>query len=352
MASYKDRLRGDLDRWIGQGLVPESSRGAILDSVAESRRPDAVTVLGMFGVVLAGAAIIAFVGANWNGIPRLARFALLLTAFLGACAGGAWADWRARPNLSNGLIALAAAIYAAAIGLTGQIFDIAGDPKAALLGAGLAATLLALAGRSSGAAVAALVLIGFGDFAPPHSWWVLPASLIGGGLAWLWRSRPTAHAAAIGLCVGAGQALWQLAGHDLWGTPAFAVSGLMALAALASRAVAAREHEHEAANIFYGWLTWGALFFFLAGSADWRGQTALLVAHRVVWLLLSGAVLTLGRIDRQAGVMAAGVVSLIVAMFALLMDLGVDLMTASLVFAIAAAVVLAVVWLLRGRQPR
>lgn len=351
MASYKDRLRGDLDRWIGQGLAPAANRQAMLDMIPESRRPDALSALAMVGVLLAGAAIIAFIGANWDGIPRVLRFALLLAAFLAACAGGAWADWRGRPNLSNGLLALAAAIYAASIGLTGQIFDIAGDPKTALLGAGLAAGLLALAGRSSGAAVGALVLIGFGDFTGPESWWLLPAALAGGAVAFLWRSRPTAHAAAIALNVGVGEAIWQLTpGHNLWDPTAFLAAAILAAGAFAARFAA--ERDREEARVFYGWLAWGALFYFVAGASEWHGQTAILIAHRVAWLLLSGLVLTLGRIDRHGAVMAAGVVSLIAAMFALMADLGVGLLTASLIFAIAAVLVLSAAWLLRGRQPR
>jgi hypothetical protein len=351
MASYKDRLRGDLERWVGEGLVPAASRQPILDSVAESRRPDAVTALAMVGVLLAGAAIVAFVAANWNGIPRIPRFGLLLGAFLAACAGGAWADLRKRPNLRNGLLTLAAAIYAAAIGLTGQIFDIAGDPKTALMSAGLAAALLAVVGRSSGAAVAAMVLIGAGDFAHPGSWWLLPAAVGGSVLAWLWRSRPTAHAAAIGLNLGIGMALFRLGGdQELFGWPALIASGVLAAGALASRV--ATERGREEARVFYGWMIWGALAFFVMGSGDWRGQTAVLIVHRVAWLLLSGGLLTLGRADRHGGVMAAGVVSLIAAVMTLMVDLGVDLMTASLIFAIAAIVVLGVVWLMRGRRPR
>ena len=351
MANYKDRLRGDLDRWIGEGLVPQASRQPMLDSVADTRRPDAVSALAMVGVLLAGAAIIAFVAANWNGIPRIARYSLLIAAFLAACLGGAWADRGGRPNLRNSLITLAAAIYAATIGLTGQIFDIAGDPKTALIGAGLAAALLAVVGRSSGAAVAAMVLIGLGDLADPETWWLLPTALGGAVLAVLWRSRPTAHMASIGLLVGSVIALIHLnMDHGIPSWQLFAISGLMALGALAGRFAADRGREEG--RVFYGWLAWGALAFFVAASVKWHDQTALLIAHRIAWLLLSGLVLTLGRVDRHGGVMAAGVLSLIGAIMLLMMDLGVDLLTASLIFGVAAVVILAVVWFVRGRTPR
>lgn len=349
MASYKERVRGDLDRWIGEGLVPAASRQPILDSIAGSRRPDAVAALAMIGVLLAGAAIVAFVAANWDVIPRFARFGVLMAAFLAACAGAAWADWRRRPNLGNGLLTLAALIFAAAIGLTGQIFDIAGDPKAALMGAAGAAALLAVVGRSSGAGVAALVLASFGDFASPQTWWLLPGALLAGGLAWLWRSRPLTHAAAIGIALGVGPALWQSLHGDIWGWPSFAASAALALGALAGRLAA--EHGRDEGRVYYGWLAWGALSFFVAASGGWEEQpSALLFLHRIAWLLLSGAVITLGRIDRHGGVVAVGVLSLIGAMIALMADLGLSLLTASMIFAIAAGLVLAVVWLMRGRR--
>jgi hypothetical protein len=353
MASYKDRLRGDLDRWIGEGLVPTASRQPMLDSIADSRRPDAVSALAMVGVLLAGAAIIAFVAANWDGIPRFARFGLLVAAFLAACAGGAWANWKQRPNMGNGLITLAALIFAASIGLTGQIFDLAGDPKTALMSAGAAAALLALAGRASGAAVAALALIGLGDLSPHGTWWLLPTAVIGAGLAWLWRSRPTAHAAAIGLGLGVGLALWRWgAAHPTLSLAGLmlAASGLLALAALAARALAARDRPE--AGVVYGWLTWAALTYFLLSSLDLREGGALLIAHRVAWLILAGGVLALGRIDRQGAVMAAGVVALIAGVIIPMLDLGVDLATASVIFAVAAILVLTVVGLVRGRRPR
>jgi len=62
-------------------------------------------------------------------------------------------------------VMLAAVAYASAVGLTAQIFDLPSDTRAASYGAGLAAFGLAMAGRSTGAAFVALILIANGDFA-------------------------------------------------------------------------------------------------------------------------------------------------------------------------------------------
>ena len=136
MASYRARLTKDLDEWIAAGLVPAANRGAILERVSDGRRIDASAALAVIGALLLGAAAIAFVAANWGAIPRLPRFGLIVGLFLATAGGGAWAARAGRPLLSNTLLAVAALVYAAAIGLTGQIFDIAGDPQRALRSAG------------------------------------------------------------------------------------------------------------------------------------------------------------------------------------------------------------------------
>jgi uncharacterized membrane protein len=164
MASYRRRVEADLDRWIAAGLVPGANREAVLATVRADRRLDAATALAAIGAVLAGAAVIAFVAANWSEIPRLARFGMVLAAFLGAAIAGAWAASGERDLTKNLMLSIAALVFAAAIGLTGQIFDIAGDPATALRSAGLGAVLLALAGRAPWPAAVGLLLIASGDF--------------------------------------------------------------------------------------------------------------------------------------------------------------------------------------------
>jgi hypothetical protein len=348
MASYLDRLTADLDRWIAEGLVPPENRDPMLAMVAKPKTTDASTALAMIGALLIGAAVIAMVAANWDVIPRIGRFAILIVTFLAAAGGAAFAGAKGRPNAANGLLTVAAAIYAASIGLTGQIFDIAGDPKTAAIGAGLAAALLALVGRSSGAAIAALVLIGIGDFAEPNSGWLLLAGLAAVAAAWAWRSTALAQAAGVAVIVGLFTALMTLypgQSYDHTQEKAFIAAGLLAIGAGGMRLLRGRDRAEPA--IFYGWWVWGALCAFAAGGLsmeDWG------VAHRIAWLLISGGVIALGRHDRHGLVTAAGVLSLIGAMSAVMFDLGLDLIFASVIFGIAALVALAAGWLLRGRK--
>lgn len=352
MASYRRRLEQDLEGWIAKGLVPGDNRAAILASVGEGRRLDAATALAIIGALLAGVAVIAFVAANWDVIPRLARFALILIAFLGASGGAAWAGARARPLMGQTLLSVAALIFAAAIGLTGQIFDIAGDPATALRGAGLAGVLLAVAGRSPWAAIVALAMLALGDFTDGTLFgrdkflfgWIVVAAPAAAAAALLWRSQALAHGAGLAsvLAVLTFDPLLRDHAEVLF----LGAAAVMALGAAGARWV---REGFEGAGVLYGWLAWGALIWFGAAGFDddLRG-----VGHSIGWLALSGAAVGLGRHDRHAGVTSAGVVGLFAAGGTLLFNLGVGLMTSAAVFAGSALTALAVALVLRRRAAR
>jgi uncharacterized membrane protein len=356
MAGYKDRVRQDLDRWIGAGLVAADQRDAILATIPETRRMDAATALAWVGGVLLGIAIIAFVAANWEVTPKLVRFAFLLVAFLSLSAGAAWAYRRERLTLSNILLTVAALVFAASIGLTGQIFDIAGDPRSAAYGAGVAGFALAAAGRSTGAALVGLIFVALGDFTD-RQWfagvdseapWMLLGAPLAAYLALRWGSGALAHASALAIiyCFG-----WFAAKTE-------AEAGVFLFLAIAMGAMAAsarwlHAQERAFAGVFYGWFTAGALLFFaVAGYLPWFGDEVGNggIAHRIVWLIASGGVLALGRFDRHGLVTAVGVLSIIIAICALLTDLGLDLLAAAGIFLICAVAALVAGLMLRNRK--
>jgi uncharacterized membrane protein len=347
MAAYKERVAQDLDKWIAAGHVAADKRAAILSSIPDARRLDAATALAWVGGLLLGIAIIAFVAANWEGLPRLARFALLLAFFLGLAAASAWSAHKERPVLSNIALMIASLVFAASIGLTGQIFDIAGDPRAASYGAGLAAFALALAGRSTGAATVGLVFIGLGDFTE-QDWfsglnsdapWMLFAAPLGAYLALRWSSAPLAHVSAIAIiyCFG-----WFAARVEAEAGVLLFLS--IGLGAMAAGARWLRTQGRAFAGVFYGWFAWAALMFFaIAGYLPWFGDStsdAGGIVHRIAWLGASSAVLALGRYDSHTLVSTVGVLSLIGAICALLADLGLTLLAAAGVFLLCAVAAL------------
>jgi len=348
---YKERVTLDLDRWIGAGLVNAEQRQAILATLPDTRRIDAATALAWIGAALLGVALIAFVAANWEGMARIARFALLVIAFA-ACAGGAaWSTMKARPALSNMLLTLAALVFAASVGLTGQIFDIAGEARVALYIAGAGAFALALSGRSTGAACAGVAFIALGDFAD-RQWfsgveseapWMLIAAPLGAFLALRWGSAALAHVSAMGVlyCFG-----WFGARMEAEAGVFLFLAILLGAFAAGARWLFARQRPY--ASVFYGWFAWGALLFFaIAGYLPWFGEEAGGIVHRLVWLIASGALIALGRFDRHMLVTAIGVLSLIGAACALLTDLGLDLMASAAIFLVGAIIALVAGFILK-----
>ena len=348
-------MAADLERWIAGGLVPEASRAGILASVPDARRMDAAQALAWIGGVLAGVAVIAFVGANWDALPRLAQFAVTL-GFFGATAGGAaWCAANSRPGAANGLLTFAAIFFAAAIGLTGQIFDIPGDARNLLYAAALVAAALAVAGRASGPAIMMLVFFAFADFEAPdmfggtaQNWlyvpWLAFAAPAAAALAVYWRSSTLAHCAALGLLVAAGWLAAKLEANA-WTLLAFAV----VLMGAAGAARFLRERGQAGAGVLYGWLAWAAMGFYVACGVGDHGQP-LNLAHRFAWLLLGGALTALGRADRMGAITTVGVLSLIGAVSMLMYDLGLGLLGASAMFLLAAVIAGVVGLVLRGRR--
>ncbi len=347
------RLQKDLDRWIADGLVPAAAREPILAGVVEPRRLEASAALAAVGGLLLGAAVIAFTAANWNGIPRLGRFGLILGLFLGVCAAAAWAGER-RPLARNVLLLVAALIYAAAIGLTGQIFDIAGDPRSALHGAGLAAIVLALAGRSSGAAIAALACCGPRGLEVRFHQRELAAALAAAG-------RAAGRRAGLGVAVEAldarrepGHGGRRPADPDLAenrrGHEPGRLRGALIFVLLAGAARRLDARGDPVAGVAYGWWVWAALAFFAAAGFGPHPPEALL--HRALWLAVAGGVIALGLHDRRTAVTAAGVVAMAGAIAAILGDLGLGLMTAAAVFAMVPLAALAGGFALRRRAKR
>jgi hypothetical protein len=128
----------------------------------------------------------------------------------------------------------------------------------------------------------------------------------------------------------------------------------IALGAIAAGARWLYVQERAFAGVFYGWFAAGALLFFaIAGYLPWFGdegsQTAN-IAHRIVWLAASGGLLALGRFDRHGMVTAIGVLSIIAAIVALLVDLGLDLLAAAGVFLVCAVAALVAGLALRRKE--
>lgn len=230
--AYRKRLDADLARWQADGTITPDIGAAIRNSF--SPLPAAVniaTVVAIVGGLLIAAAFLAFVAANWSGIARPMRFAILLAGIASSYGLGAVFARTERPILADLAAAVGAIIFGAAIALTGQMYHLDGDFAAALLlWAGGAMAAAALTGSRGALAVALTVGVIWstmrvdevGSF--PHLAFVL-FWLIGAALALAWNAPVARHLVALAAPI------WWLAAVIATGDVSGAASGAATLVA-------------------------------------------------------------------------------------------------------------------------
>ena len=193
---YRKRLSQDLHRWRDQGWVSAEGETAILASLDGSRATFGLAaIVGVLGALLLGAGIVAFVSANWDLMPRIVRFALLVAAM--AIAYGAAATLAAKELriFSEAALLLAGIVFAAAIALVGQTYHLAGEFSDAILLWEIG--ILAAALFTGSATLTALALAGTGywtwlnviDFATVPHWGGLLPIVVGGAIAFRLNSQ-------------------------------------------------------------------------------------------------------------------------------------------------------------------
>jgi uncharacterized membrane protein len=201
--TYRQRLEADVARWQADGIITpavgEAIRNALPPLGAGLNIP---VVIAIAGGLLIAAAFLAFVASNWTEIPRVSRFAMLVTGIAVAHGAGAGFARSGRPILADLCVGVGAIIFGAAIALVGQMYHLGDDFAAGiLLWAAGALTAAALTG-SRGALAVALVAGSIWtcsratEGADPHFQFVL-FWLLSAGLPLAWDSRPAAHLVAI-----------------------------------------------------------------------------------------------------------------------------------------------------------
>jgi uncharacterized membrane protein len=203
-SKYKKRLAEDLPGWRDKGWVTKDGEAAILAQISAPSAPGfgLAAVVAVLGTLLIGFGIFAFVGANWDYMPRFFRF-LLLVALIGAAyGGGAFLQSRNLPRFADAAVLLGGFAFAAGIALVGQTYHMAGDFADAILLWLVGALAAALLTRSVSGTVLALAGAAYWTFVVtidnkigPH-FGGLAAVLIGGAIA-VWLDSRLARLAAI-----------------------------------------------------------------------------------------------------------------------------------------------------------
>jgi uncharacterized membrane protein len=134
-AGYRKRLAADLPKWLDAGWLSADGAAAILASTNSGRHATfgLSAILGTLGALLLGLAVIAFVGSQWDAVPRIVRFGLIVAAMLIAYAAAFEFDRRNLRIFAEAGVLAAGIIFAAGIALVGQTYDLSGDFAGAVL---------------------------------------------------------------------------------------------------------------------------------------------------------------------------------------------------------------------------
>jgi uncharacterized membrane protein len=201
---YLRQLKRDLDEWIAKGLVPESSREAILKSVGADSGMSLSAMIAVLGVILIGAAAMSFVGANWEAMSKLVRLIVLFGAMWAAFAGAA-VLYTARPAMSGALVLLGVLMFGTNIMLVAQTYHINAHYPDGVLLWGIGALAAAALAPSRASLALALGLGGLWtwqerwDFDQALHLAFLPYWAICAGIAGWLAWRPGVHLSALAL---------------------------------------------------------------------------------------------------------------------------------------------------------
>ena len=205
MWNYRGRVERDLVRWREAGWVTPQGETAIRQDLTKDKRTlGLANSLAMLSAVLIGFAIMSFVGANWQDIPRLVRLGMLFA--------GLWVSYglaevltrRGMPGFANAAILLGVSIFGASIMLISQMYHIDGNPPDGVLAWFAGALLAGVALRSNPTLALAMILaVVWGcmnGFARNEVYWpfLVPWALVSAAYYWH-RWRPGLHLSGLAL---------------------------------------------------------------------------------------------------------------------------------------------------------
>jgi uncharacterized membrane protein len=212
LAGYVGRVRQDIARWVESGLIDAGTAEKLTSDIeANARRSLSFgSILAMLAAVLLAAAIMIFVAANWEAIPRIARVLSLFVVIAAGYVGGAWLKLRDHPAFAEAAWVVAAAAFGGSIALIGQMYHFSGDESGAILTWWAGTTLAAVALRSNPLTIMGVLISGgwvtmklLGSFSIwrgfdfPHAYLVMLVVLF--AVSYWTRSRPSRHLVLISL---------------------------------------------------------------------------------------------------------------------------------------------------------
>lgn len=264
MWSYRKRLDHDLVHWRDAGWITPEGESAIRRDLEKSVRTlGLANALAILSAVLIGFAVMSFVAANWQDMPRILRIGMLIAALWASYGLAAMLARRGMTGFAHAAILLGVGIFGGSIMLISQMYHMDGNPAdAVLLWAG-GALLAGVALRSNPSLAFAMVLVVYWGITEAlrldRVFWpfLIPWALVSAAFYWQ-RWRPGLHLSGLaltGFIVSLGYRLNDGHAHGL-----VVAAGLGVMAA----AIAGERLKPELPALWSGTLNYG-LVIALAG---------------------------------------------------------------------------------------
>jgi uncharacterized membrane protein len=159
MFGYMAHLRRDLARWRERGWISAEQEERMAADAAAHSGFSAGSVLAILGAVLLCLAIVTFVAANWEALPRIVRLGVLFgTLWLSyALAYGLFRT--GRDQFGHAMLLIGGAVFGASIMLIAQTYHISGNPADAVLLWGAGVFLAAVLMQSTASLIFAILLL-------------------------------------------------------------------------------------------------------------------------------------------------------------------------------------------------
>lgn len=159
MARRHRLVQREIEQWERRGLIDSDTAGRLRDDIEKQGGGFAVSgVLIVMSALLFSAALLIFIAANWEAMPRLARVGLIATIILAANGLGAWASILGRHYLADALWLIGSAAFASGMALVSQMYHLSGSESGLYMVWWLSAIVSAMALRSRVLTMASILL--------------------------------------------------------------------------------------------------------------------------------------------------------------------------------------------------
>ncbi len=160
MWNYNKRMMAEASRWRDAGWISPDGEAAIRADLAGRKSGVGLAAsLSILAAILIGFAVMSFVAANWQDMPRVFRLGLLLGLLWAAYGTAVYLFSRGAGSFAHACVLLGSAVFGASIMLISQMYHMDGSPPDAVLVWALGALFAGVMFRSNPALAFAIVLM-------------------------------------------------------------------------------------------------------------------------------------------------------------------------------------------------